>query len=88
MKSRLGGNRPRINLKGRLAFLALTLLLVAVLFFSSILLPPLAAPVHALNPPPAVATQAPGASGVNGTLASFTALIPESLSVYLPSIIR
>jgi hypothetical protein len=84
MKTRPSYPRPRRKLKGRLASLAITLLLVAGLFMASVLLPPLAAPVHALNAPPAAASQAPSSNGVNGTLASFTALYPVIVSVYLP----
>ena len=65
------------------------LLLVAGLLLTSVLLPPLGAPpVHALNAPSGAAPLAPSASGVNGTLASFTALIPEMLTVNLPIIVH
>jgi hypothetical protein len=88
MKTQLLVPRPSRILIGRLAFIAVALLLVAGLFLASVLLPPLAPPVHALNAPPAAASQAPNSDGVNGTLASFTALIPEIATVYLPSIVR
>ena len=68
--------------------MALALVLVAGLFLTSVLLPPLNTPVHALNAPPAATLQAPKADGVNGTLASFTALIPELAAVHLPLIVR
>jgi hypothetical protein len=80
--------RPGRNLKGMLAFIAVALLLVVGLLLASVILPPLTTPVHALNAPPAAASQAPSSDGVNGTLASFTALIPEIATVYLPSLVR
>ena len=88
MKTRLLVPRPRRNLKRMLAFLAVALLLVEGLFLASVLLPPIATPVHALNAPSTTAPQAPNPKGVNGTLASFTALIPELMTVYLPSVLR
>jgi hypothetical protein len=88
MKTRLLFPRPGRKLKGMLAFMAMTLLLVVGLFMASVLLPPLASPVHALNPPSAAASQAPSSTGVNGTLASFTALFPETLSLYIPIIVH
>ena len=66
--------------------LALVLLLVAGLFLSSVILPPLAPPVHALNAPALAASQPPTPPGVDGTIASFAALFPDFLPVYLPAI--
>jgi hypothetical protein len=80
--------RPARNLKGILVSVTMALLLVAGLFLAGVILPPLSAPVQALNAPPAATSQAPQSSGVNGTLASFTALYPEILSVYIPLIVR
>jgi hypothetical protein len=80
--------RPGRNLNGALLSIAMALLLASGLFLASVLLPPLAAPVHALNAPSAAASQAPSSNGVNGTLASFAALFPDIGPVYLPLIVR
>jgi hypothetical protein len=72
-----------------LVFIAITLFLVTGLLLSSVVLPPFAAiPVHALNAPPAIVSQSPTSEEVNGTLASFTALIPEIVTISLPIVIR
>ena len=68
--------------------ITVTLLLVAGLFLASIVLPPLHAPAQAQIAPPPAASLAPSSTGMNGTLASFTALIPEIGSVYIPVIVR
>jgi hypothetical protein len=53
-----------------------------------------AQPVHGMDVQPVFPTQLPpevsaaADPAINGTLASFTALIPEFLGVYLPLIIR
>ena len=73
---------------GKLASFAVVLLLVAGLFMVSVFLPPLAPPVNVLSAPSAAASQAPSASGVNGTLASFAALFPNLVSDYLPLIMH
>ena len=88
MKTQLLVPRPRRNLKGMLASIVVSLLLVVGLFLASVLLPPLDAPVHMLNAPSAAASQASSSKGVTGTLASFTALFPEMVTVYLPTIVR
>ena len=81
--------RPsRKSARWMLASLALALLLAAGLFMASVVLPPLDTPVHVMNPPAASAAQAPQEDGVNGTLASFTALIPELAAINLPFIVR
>jgi hypothetical protein len=86
MKTRFPEDRPGKSRKWMLASLAL--LLVAALFMASVVLPPMAAPVQALNAPALVTLQAPKDDGVNGTLASFTALIPELAAIHLPMIVR
>ena len=81
---------PRLgrNLKGMLASIAVALLLVVGLLWASVVLPPLDAPGHELNAPAAAASQAPSSKGVSGTLASFAALFPDMVNVYLPTIER
>jgi hypothetical protein len=88
MKAHLLLPRPKRSLKGRLAYTAVVLLLVAGLFLASVVLPPLSAPAHSLNAPLAAASQAPNSKGINGTLASFTALYPNIVTVSLPFILR
>jgi hypothetical protein len=78
---------PR-NLKRMLAFTTVVLLLVVGMFMASVFLPPLATPVHALNAPAEEIGVSPNSAGVAGTLASFTALIPELVTLSLPLIIR
>ncbi len=80
--------QPRRYLKGMLASIAVALLLVVGLLWASVLLPTADPPVHVLNAPSAVAAQAPNSQGVTGTLASFAALFPEMVNVYLPTIER
>jgi len=75
-------------MKRVLVFTTLTVLFVAVYFLASVFLPPLAAPAHALTDPTAVASQIVTSTGVSGTLASFTALIPELETLSLPFISR
>jgi hypothetical protein len=84
MKNMLIALRKRRNMNGRLAFISLTLLLLVGLFMASVFLPPLATPVQALNAPQAAVSQSPSSAGESGTLASFTALIPEVTFVSLP----
>ena len=88
MKTLPLNSRPGRGLNRTLVFIAVALLLATGLLLTSVLLPPLAAPAHALNAPPPVAPQAPSSSGVNGTLASFTALFPEIVTVNLPIIVH
>ena len=88
MNTRRGVHRPGRSLKGMLAFTAVVLLLLVGLFLASVVLTPLSAPVHALYPPSVAASQAPSDQGVNGTLASFTALFPELQSVYIPLLVH
>jgi hypothetical protein len=64
------------------------LLLVAGLFLLGVLLTPPAAPVQALSPASASANPLAVGNGVKGTLASFTALISQSIVVNLPLVIR
>ena len=72
-----------------LVFTAITLFLVTGLLLASVVLPPFAAtPVHALNAPLRIGSQSPTSEEVNGTLASFTALIPEMVTISLPIVIR
>jgi hypothetical protein len=80
--------QPGRNLKRMSASIAVALLLVMGLLWASVLLPPLDAPAHVLNAPAAEAAQAPSSIGVTGTLASFAALFPEMVNVYLPAIVR
>jgi hypothetical protein len=68
------------------ARLAVSLLLVAVLFLLEVLLAPPTTPVLALNP--LVRPAALSSNAVNGTLASFTALIPQITSIYLPVLFK
>jgi hypothetical protein len=88
MRTRLIARRSPGSLKWRLASVAAALLLAAGLFMASVFLPSQAAPAHVLNPPAASAALAPQDDGVNGTLASFTALIPEMATIHLPIITR
>jgi hypothetical protein len=81
-------HRSRRNLKNMLVFTAVVLLLLVGMFMASVFLPPLAAPAHALNAPQEETMLAPSSNGVAGTLASFTALIPESVTISLPLIIH
>lgn len=67
-----------------LASIAIALLVAVGLLIASVLLTPLDTPVHALMAPSAAASQELSSIGVNGTLASFTALIPEMFANYLP----
>lgn len=93
MKTPRRVHRPG-NLKGILASSAVALLLVAGSFLASVVLAPLDAPMHVLQAPSAIASQALSSKGVNGTLASFTALYPEMVpallppTLYLPSLMR
>lgn len=66
--------------------LGTALLLVAGLFLLGILLAPPAVPVQALNAPAPAA--APSSSAVNGTLASFTGLIPQLSMIHLPVVVK
>ena len=77
-----------LNLKRKLAFTTVVLLLVVGMFMASVFLPPLAAPVHALNAPAEETGLAPDSAATAGTLASFTALIPELVTISLPLIIH
>ncbi len=68
--------------------LAATLILLSGLLLGGILAAP-AVSVQALNAQPqAIAPHIPASSGVNGTLASFTALIPQVYTVNLPFLTR
>lgn len=80
--------RLRRNLKRMLAFSAVVLLLVMAMFMVSVFLPPLTVPVHALNAPTEEIGLSPDSAATAGTLASFTALIPELATVSLPLIIH
>ena len=88
MKTGLLVPQPGRNLKGMLAVDRGGAAPGGGLLLASVLLPPLDAPVHVLNAPSAAASQAPNSKGVTGTLASFTALFPEMVAVYLPTIVR
>jgi hypothetical protein len=88
MRTQLSVPQPGSNLKRMLASLAVALLLVVGMLLASVVLPPLNAPVHALNAPATAAAQAPNSIGVSGTLASFAALFPEMANVYLPALAR
>ena len=61
------------------------LILLTGLLLGGILAAPGVHPVQALNAFPQInAPQSAASAGVNGTLASFTALIPQFFSNYLP----
>ena len=68
--------------------LAAALILLASLLLGGILAAPFPVPVQALNFPQIDAPHVSTSSGVNGTLASFTALIPEIFTVRLPFVER
>ena len=70
------------------AKLAAALLLLLAIFLLGILLALPAAPVQALNPPAPAAALAPSDLAANGTLAAFTALIPELSSIHLPVVVK
>jgi hypothetical protein len=80
--------RSSRKLKRMLAFSAVVLLLVVGMFMASVFLPPLTAPAHALNAPTEEIGLSPNSAATAGTLASFTALIPELVTVSLPLIIH
>jgi hypothetical protein len=88
MKTWLLPNQPGRSLRRGLAFAAITLLLVAGLFMASVFLPPQGVPAQALNAPVADASPAAASKGVSGTIASFTAMIPEVVTVSLPLMLR
>ena len=67
---------------------AAVLILLASLLLGGILAAPSPIPVQALNFPQIDAPHVSTSSGVNGTLASFTALIPEIFMVRLPIVER
>ena len=67
---------------------AAALILLACLLLGGILAAPSPVPVQALNFPQIEAPHASTSSGVTGTLASFTALIPEIFTVRLPFVER
>ncbi len=67
---------------------AAVLILLASLLLGGILAAPSPVSVQALNFPQTDAPQVSTSSGVNGTLASFTALIPEIFTVRLPIVER
>lgn len=67
--------------------LAAALILLAGLLLGGILAP--AIPVQALNAAPQItAPRGPLTRGVNGTLASFTALFPEFYTVNIPVLMK
>jgi hypothetical protein len=67
---------------------AAVLILLASLLLGGILAAPFPVTVQALNFPQIDAPHVSTSSGVNGTLASFTALIPEFFTVHLPIVER
>ncbi len=67
---------------------AAVLILLVSLLLGGILAAPSPAPVQALNFPQIDAPHVSTSSGANGTLASFTALIPEIFTVRLPIVER
>ena len=87
MRTQRFPSRSGRNLNRTLVSIAAALLLVMGLLLARVLLGPLDAPVHALNPPSAAASQTLS-KGVAGTLASFTALFQETVLVYLPAVER
>jgi hypothetical protein len=80
--------RPNNNFIRMLASTIMVLLLVVAMFMASVFLPPLSSPVHALNAPAEKAGLSPDSAGTAGTLASFTALIPELVTISLPLVIH
>jgi len=69
--------------------LAAALILLVGLLLGGILAVAPAIPVQALNAAPQItAPRTPLSSGVNGTLASFTALFPEFYTVDLPVLMK
>jgi hypothetical protein len=89
MMNQLPAPQSRRNPKRMLVRFAITLFVVTGLLLASVDLPPFAAtPVHALNAPHTIGSQSPTSTEVNGTLASFTALIPEIATISLPIVIR
>jgi hypothetical protein len=84
----MSNRRSTRNPRWMLGSVAAALLLVAGLFMLSVVLPPVSTPAQVLVAPPASAVQAPDGEGENGTLASFTALIPEIAAVHMPLIVR
>ena len=65
------------------------LILLAGLLLGGILAGPGGHPVQALDAFPQIsAPQSAASTGVNGTLASFTAMIPEVFSNYLPLVAK
>jgi hypothetical protein len=81
-------SRIERNLARLLAAVTLALLSVAGLCAASVWQPPIAAPLHALHAPASESPQTPDSKAISGTLAAFTALIPEFVSVYVPVIVR
>lgn len=76
------------NPRQKLAFIFATLLIVAGLFLTSAFVPPVGAtPVHVMNAPLSQVSQLADPI-VAGTLASFTALIPETFTLSLPILMR
>ncbi len=70
------------------ALILLVPVLLAFWLLASAWFPPLEAPARALNAPPTLDAASAGSPGVNGTLASFTALFPQLEMLYLPSLTR
>jgi len=68
--------------------MAAVLILLASLLLGGILAAPSPVSVQALNFPQIDAPHVSTSSGANGTLASFTALIPEFFTVRLPIVER
>ncbi len=69
--------------------LAAALILLVGLLLGGILAAPSVSTVQALNTPPQVtAPRSASSNGVNGTLASFTALIPQIYFSNLPLVVR
>ncbi len=76
-----------VGVGGRLA--AALFLAAGLLLLGMILAPPPPTPALAMNPPAAsAAVVAAPTPAVNGTLASFTALIPQISVVNLPLVLR
>ena len=88
MKTRLLFPQPGRNLKVARASIGMALLLAAGMLIASVFLPPLQTSVQVLNAPFVTAAQASSSAGVNGTLASFTALWPQMMPVYIPVIMH
>lgn len=74
---------------GGLKFAVALLMVVGLFLLGIVLTPPIpAAQLVFVQPVDAQAPQPYASNQVNGTLASFTALIPDTLFIYIPTVSR